>query len=485
LTFNAVCHRVPEMEKKADLFASLGISRELIEVVKELGYEKMTPIQAKSIPLLLEGKDVIGESKTGSGKTAAFSIPILEKLELRDRSIQALVLCPTRELCDQVAREIRKLGRKLPGLQVVILSGGQPLFPQLTALEKGVHIAVGTPGRVLDHVNRRKLDLRKVATFVLDEADRMLDMGFQDDMEKIMRELPKSRQTVFFSATFPRSIESMSRSYQRSPVKVVIDNPEQAKVNIRQVYYQVEPEDKLKALLWLLQQNQSESAIIFCNLKATTIELGKVLSGSAISSACLHGDLEQAERDRVMAKFRNLSTRVLIATDVAARGIDIENLDLVVNYDIPKADVYVHRIGRTGRAGKSGVAISMITSKQSARIRDIEKFTSQPIQRKEIASLAHLEIKQLETITKRDDQLSAKMETIFISGGRKDKVRPGDILGALTGDAGRVDGADIGKIEIHDRFSYVAVSKNLSDMLIDRLRNGRIKGRKFRIEKVR
>jgi ATP-independent RNA helicase DbpA len=473
------------MEKKADLFASLGISRELIEVVKELGYEKMTPIQAKSIPLLLEGKDVIGESKTGSGKTAAFSIPILEKLELKDRSIQALVLCPTRELCDQVAREIRKLGRKLQGLQVVILSGGQPLFPQLTALEKGVHIAVGTPGRVLDHVNRRKLDLRKVATFVLDEADRMLDMGFQDDMEKIMRELPKSRQTVFFSATFPRSIESMSRSYQRTPVKVVIDNPEQAKVNIRQVYYQVEPEDKLKALLWLLQQNQSESAIIFCNLKATTIELGKVLSGSSISSACLHGDLEQAERDRVMAKFRNLSTRVLIATDVAARGIDIENLDLVVNYDIPKADVYVHRIGRTGRAGKSGVAISMITSKQSARIRDIEKFTSQPIQRKEIASLAHLEIKQLETITKRDDQLSAKMETIFISGGRKDKVRPGDILGALTGEAGRVDGSDIGKIEIHDRFSYVAVSKNLSDMLIDRLRNGRIKGRKFRIEKVR
>jgi len=471
--------------KSADLFSSLGLSRELIQVVQELGYEKLTPIQAKAIPLLLEGKDLIGESKTGSGKTAAFSLPILQKLDLNEKSIQAVILCPTRELCTQVAREIRKLGRRHQGLQVLILSGGTPLFPQLTALEKGVHLIVGTPGRVLDHVNRKKLDLRKVATFVLDEADRMLDMGFQDDMEKILRELPKTRQTVFFSATFPKSIAAMSRSYQTAPVTVTIDNPEQAKVNIKQVYYEIDPEDKFKALLWLLQQNKSESAIIFCNLKATTIELGEVLSESSISSACLHGDLEQAERDRVMAKFRNLSTRVLIATDVAARGIDIANLDLVINYDLPKADVYVHRIGRTGRAGKSGLAISMVTSKQTSKISSIEKFTGATIQKKEIQSLQHLQVEQLENISKRDDQLSAKMETIFIAGGRKDKVRPGDILGALTGEAGRVSGKDIGKIEIHDRFSYVAVSKNISDMLIDRLRNGKIKGRKFRIEKVK
>jgi ATP-independent RNA helicase DbpA len=309
----------------------------------------------------------------------------------------------------------------------------------------------------------------------------MLDMGFQEDMERILKEVPKNRQTVFFSATFPKSIESMSRTYQRNPVTVTIDNPEQARVDIRQVYYEVEPEDKFKALLWLLQQNQSESAIVFCNLKATVIELGEALSKAGVSTGCLHGDLEQNERDKVMAKFRNQSTRVLIATDVAARGIDIADLDVVFNFDIPKPDVYVHRIGRTGRAGKKGLAIAMVTSQQKRRIPDIEKFTGTKIQKKEIASLPHLQIEQLESAAQRD----AKMETLYISGGRKDKMRAGDILGALTGDAGRVKGTDIGKIEIHDRFSYVAVSKNIADMLIDRLRNGRIKGRKFRIEKVK
>lgn len=465
------------MQEKPDSFSSLRLSSALVQVVQELGFQKLTPIQAEGIPVLLEGKDLVGQAKTGSGKTAAFSLPILEKLDLRDRKIQSIVLCPTRELCTQVAGEMRKLGRRLPGLQVLVLSGGQPLFPQLTALEKGVHLVVGTPGRVLDLVNRRKLDLSSVATLVLDEADRMLDMGFQEEMEKILSEVPKTRQTVFFSATFPNSIVTLSRTYQRNPVTVKIDDPERSRVDIRQVYYEVEPGDKLKALLWLLQQNPSESAIVFCNLKVTVIELHEALTRAEVSSGSLHGDLEQNERDKVMAKFRNQSTRVLVATDVAARGIDIPDLDLVINFDLPKPDVYVHRIGRTGRAGKKGLAISMVTSQQGRRIPDIENFTNTEIQKKEIASLPHLKVGVV--------NWASKMETLSISGGRKDKVRPGDILGALTGEAGRIQGSDIGKIEIHDRFTYVAVSKNVADLLIDRLRNGRIKGRKFRVEKVR
>jgi ATP-independent RNA helicase DbpA len=461
-----------------DSFGSLGLSQALNQVVKELGFDKTTPIQAQSIPVLLKGKDLVGQSRTGSGKTAAFTLPILDKLDLRDRSIQAVVLCPTRELCTQVAREIRKLGRRHAGLQVLILSGGQPMYPQLTALEKGVHLVVGTPGRVLDHIRRRKLDLSRVTTLVLDEADRMLDMGFQEDMELILDGMPKARQTAFFSATFPESIEKMSRTYQREPVRITIDEPEQSQADIRQVYYEVEPEDKVKALLWQLEQNHAESAIVFCNLKATVIELAQALTEAGLSSAALHGDLEQAERDRVMAKFRNLSTRVLIATDVAARGIDIADLDVVCNFDLPKPDIYVHRIGRTGRAGKKGLAIAFVTSSQKSRIPLIEKFTGIKIQEKKLTSLAHLEDKKF-------DNGSAKMDTLYISGGRKDKVRPGDILGALTGEAGGLKGADIGKIEIHDRFSYVAIPRQISEMVLQRLRNGKIKGRKFKIERVK
>ncbi|MEO5968835.1 MAG: DEAD/DEAH box helicase, partial [Bdellovibrionia bacterium] len=341
-------------------FSSLALSPSLLEVVKELGYETLTPIQAESIPLLLEGKDLIGQSKTGSGKTAAFSLPILEKINIQDRVVQAVVLCPTRELCTQVAREIRKLGRKNSGLQVLIISGGQPMFAQVNSLDKGVHWIVGTPGRVLDHLNRGTLDLRRVSTLVLDEADRMLEMGFQQDMEKILSEVPKTRQTILFSATFPRTIEGISRSYQKNPVRVTIEEKPQAPQHIRQVYYEVAAHVKLNGLLWLLQQNKTESAIVFCNLKATVIELARALSEIGVSSGCLHGDLEQSERDRVMAKFRNESIRILIATDVAARGIDVEDLDAVFNYDLPaKVDIYVHRIGRTGRAGKKGLAISL------------------------------------------------------------------------------------------------------------------------------
>lgn len=470
------------LKSEAKGFASLKISAELIQVVQELGFEKMTPIQEQSIPVLLQGRDLIGQSKTGSGKTAAFALPLLEKLNLREKSLQALVLCPTRELCTQVAREIRKLGRRHPGLQVLILSGGQPLYPQSCSLEKGVHLIVGTPGRVLDHLNRGTLDLSQVTTLVLDEADRMLEMGFQEDMEKILSRIPPERQTILFSATYPKKIESLSRAYQRRPVRVTIEDEKQTGVQIRQIYFETPPEVKFNGLLWILQQNQPESAILFCNLKVTVTEVARALAAAGVSSACLHGDLEQSERDRVMAKFRNRSTRLLIATDVAARGIDIENLDAVINFDLPaQADIYVHRVGRTGRAGKKGLAISLVTPREKSKILAIEAYSGFKLEEKTLAKVESLNVKEFQKNLQQD----AAMATLYISGGRKDKVRPGDILGALTGEAGKLKGSEIGKIEIHDRFSYVAITKSIAHIAMQRLRDGQIKGRKFRVELVR
>ena len=364
----------------------------------------------------------------------------------------------------------------------MILSGGLPTGPQLGALEKGVHIVVGTPGRVIDHLERRSLDLCEVATVVLDEADRMLDMGFQEDMERILKSTPKGRQTVLFSATYPSTIEAMSRAYQRNPVRVTIEQAKQSQAPIKQVVYEAEREDKLKALLWVLQQSKPASAIIFCNLKATVIELARELSQAGVSAAAIHGDLEQRDRDRVMAKFRNSSVRLLIATDVAARGIDIAKLDAVFNFDLPpQPEVYVHRIGRTGRAGERGLAVSLAAPREHAKIRAIEELTGIEIQRKSIEGLGNLDVRKLQSSI----EGTADMETLFISGGRKEKVRPGDILGALTGEAGGLDASHIGKIEIHDHFSYVAVSRSIAGTVLLRLREGRIKGKRFRVERVK
>ena len=459
-------------------FSELSLSAALLAVLEELNFQKMTPIQARAVPVLLEGKDLVGQSRTGSGKTAAFALPILERLRLETREIAALVLCPTRELSAQVAREIRRLGRRHAGLSVLVLSGGEPIGRQRAALEKGAHIAVGTPGRVLDHLRRRSLRVHRVGSVVLDEADRMLDMGFQDDMEKILKALPESRQTVFFSATYPSSIAALCEKYQRDPTVVTVEaEPEQA-AEIQQLLVPVENEQKIGALRWLLANYPHESALVFANLKVTVAEVAKVLSEAGVSADSLHGDLEQYERDKVMAKFRNASTRVLVATDVAARGIDIENLDLVVNFDLPsQPDVYVHRIGRTGRAGKPGLAISLATTRESGKVAAIQQFTGQTLTVTEREAVPRGEKAAIAKALERD----AKMATLRISGGRKQKVRPGDILGALTGEAGALDANDVGKIEIHDHFSYVAVKKSLSESAQQSLSAGRIKGRKFQI----
>jgi len=459
-------------------FNTLALSPELLAVVAELGYTSLTPIQAQSIPLLLAGKDVIGQSKTGSGKTAAFALPILARLDVSRREIQAMVLCPTRELCAQVAREFRKLGRKHPGLQVLTLSGGEPGRPQTVALERGVHIVVGTPGRVLDHLKRGRLQLGAVATAVLDEADRMLDMGFEEDMQRILGELPTARQTALFSATFPQSIAAMCRQHQRDATRVKIED-EKDDAEIRQLALVTEPDRKLDALYWVLANHPHESALVFCNLKVTVAQLHGTLTAEGISTEALHGDLEQFHRDRVMAMFRNRSVRVLVATDVAARGIDVADLDLVINYDLPQPpEVYVHRIGRTGRAGKLGLSISLCTPKEKRGLNAIEHLTGTQIERVKPGADAATEVGQ--AALRQSLARAPKMDTIQLSAGRKHKVRPGDILGALTGEAGGLQGSDVGKIETHDRWTYIAVARAASRHAMQSLNAGRIKGKRFR-----
>ncbi|RKG96006.1 ATP-dependent RNA helicase DbpA [Corallococcus carmarthensis] len=459
-------------------FSALALSPPLLQVLEELEFKTATPIQAQSIPVLLQGKDLVGQARTGSGKTAAFALPILQKVKLtQDRHLQALVLCPTRELCAQVAGEIRRLARRMPGVQVLALAGGQPIRPQVEALEKGVHIGVGTPGRIMDLLDREVLDTRHLATVVLDEADRMLDMGFREDMERVLGATPSKRQTVLFSATFPDDIEKLSRAFQKDPVRVSLAQEESAP-DIQQVAYACTPEEKQALLLRILRQYQPASAIVFCNFKAVVVELTRALVQAGVSADGLQGDLEQFDRDRVMAKFRNHSTRVLVATDVAGRGIDVEALDAVVNYELPQQpEAYVHRIGRTGRAGRRGLALSLVTRSDSRKVDDIEGTTGVKLEKGDVDALVPENVPGVSLIS--------GWETLSISAGRKDKMRPGDILGALTGEAGGLKAEDVGKIEIHDHHAFVAVSKRVVKVAFQRLSEGRIKGRKHRIERVR
>lgn len=462
-------------------FESLALSDALVAVIAELGYARPTAIQAAAIPAMLAGRDVVGQSQTGSGKTAAFALPILQRLDLGNRAVQALVLCPTRELTAQVAREVRTLGRAHNGLKVLELVGGQPGRPQREALERGAHIVIGTPGRLLDHLARGSLEPDSIGTLVLDEVDRMLDMGFGDEVRAIVREVPSSRQTALFSATFPAAIEEMIQSCQRDALRITIDTPEQSVLDIRQLQFCVDREHKLDALCWLLATNPHESALVFCNQKSVVADITNTMDAAGVSVDRLDGDLDQFHRDQVLARFRNQSVRVLIATDVAGRGLDVEDLDLVINFEMPaQPEIYVHRIGRTGRAGKKGVAISIITSEADARIAAIEAWTGNKIEVLPNESRSRSPLPALLAAIAG----APRMETILISGGRKDKVRKGDILGALTGEAGGLRGADIGKIEIQELLSYVAVSRRVIRDAVASLNKGRIKGRRFRATHV-
>jgi ATP-independent RNA helicase DbpA len=454
------------------------------EVLAELGYENPTEVQAATLAPLLAGRDLLARSRTGSGKTAAYGIPLLERLSgqetLRDRSCRALILCPTRELGAQIARELRRLGRRHAGLQVAVLCGGTPIYAQIQALSRGAHIVVGTPGRVCDHLRRETLRLDRIETLVLDEADRMLAMGFEEDLLRIRELLPARRQTALFSATYPSEIEKLTAALLRDPERVEIAETPARDANIRDVLHETTSDTKTTALVALLGGLQPESTIIFCNLKATVAALARELRALGADAAALHGDQEQRERDLVLARFRNRSLRLLVATDVAARGIDIDDLALAINYDVPSdPEVYVHRIGRTGRAGKTGLAVSLVTPADRRKIAAIEALIGRGIA---VAPLAQAPASVADEGLR---ALEAPMRTLFVAAGRKDKLRPADLLGALTGPEVGLDASSIGKFELHDRLAYVAVEASLARETVRRLNYARIKGRRIHVALAR
>ncbi|MCX4186487.1 ATP-dependent RNA helicase DbpA [Methylophaga sp. OBS4] len=453
----------------SDNFNSLPISKPQIDALDSLGYKTMTPVQAQSLPLILQGRDLIVRAKTGSGKTAAFGIGLLNAINPRFFGVQALVLCPTRELADQVGKEIRKLASFMPNIKLVLLCGGKPFGPQVGSLEHGAHIVVGTPGRVQDHLRKNTLKLDGLKTLVLDEADRMLDMGFADVMQAIIEQTPKSRQTLLFSATYPDTIGQMSRSIQRNPASVTVESEHKPEV-IEQLFYEVKKHERDTTLLALFEHYQPQTAVVFCHTKKQCDEVAALLQQHRIEALAIHGDLDQRERDQVLVRFANNSCAVLVATDVAARGLDIKSLQMVINYELPRdPEVYVHRIGRTGRAGETGMAMSIVTPSETQRILAIEKYLNQPCRCDVLESLD------------RDPafSLQATMVTIQIDAGRKNKMRPGDILGALTGDAS-LAGSQVGKINIFDMSSYVAVERDAFRQAMNHLAQGKIKGRTIR-----
>ncbi len=434
----------------------------------------MTPIQAQSLPAILEGKDLLAQAKTGSGKTAAFAIGLLYKLEARSYKTQALVLCPTRELADQVSKEIRRLARAIPNTKITTLCGGKPMGPQLASLEHHPHIVVGTPGRILKHLEKATLKLDALKTLVLDEADRMLDMGFYEDIMRIIDLTPAHRQTLLFSATYPDEIKAISDTVQNDPVDVRVETSHDNK-KIKQVFYEIQKGERTRTLIALLQHYRPESSVVFCNRKQQCQELADELWQQGFHALALHGDLEQKDRDQVLVQFANKSSSILIATDVAARGLDIKDLQAVINFELsPDPEVHVHRIGRTGRAGNEGLALSLFMATEAPKVNAIEEYQNSRIRIDKTSSLKARE----------NFKLSPPMVTLCINGGRKEKVRAGDILGALTANT-TLPGKQIGKIDIADHLSYVAVERPIAKQALKMLSEGKIKGRKFRVRKLR
>ncbi|RZS96653.1 DEAD/DEAH box helicase [Cecembia calidifontis] len=572
------------MEKEL-LFSDLGISNEILRAVEDMGYTHPSPIQAKSIPLLLQGRDVIGQAQTGTGKTASFAIPIIDQVDVEFNKPQALILCPTRELAVQVEGEIVKLSKYKRGLSSTCIYGGESIDRQIKSLKKGVQIVVGTPGRIMDHMDRGTLKLDHVGIIVLDEADEMLDMGFREDIENILSECPEERQTVFFSATMPKPILDLTKKFQDNPEIVKVLRKELTVENISQVYYEVKPSLKIELMSRLMNLNQFALSVVFCNTKKTTDEVTEELLARGIQAEALHGDLSQAQRTKVMGKFRKGHVSVLVATDVAARGIDVDNVEAVFNFDLPlDEENYVHRIGRTGRAGKSGTAISFVTGRKDMyRLKDLEKFIKTSINKMAPPSVADLiELKKQQLIKDIYRQLSKEennsfyedtigqmlteglsldqivlgltkiqlaeavhemeeqnfsldlgrdrererggrdrdrdrdggrgrerdrgrsrerdrgvkgekrgskekgvrepgMARLFINLGKKDRVRPNDIVGAIAGETG-VPGRSIGGIDIFDNFSFVDVPSKDADHIIKVMKNNTIKGKSVNME---
>lgn len=456
------------MQTRPNAFNQLPLKPLLLDNLASMQYTEMTPVQALTLPVILSGKDVIAKAKTGSGKTAAFGLGILSAINIDHYDkIQALVICPTRELAEQVASELRRLARLMSNIKILTVCGGTPIVHQINSLEHGAHIIVGTPGRLLDHLERNTIDLSSLKTLVLDEADRMLDMGFEDDIMKIIKQAPAQRQTLLFSATYPDSIQNISAKIQHQAEFLTVDEENN---HIKQHFYEVDDNSRRQALAKLLTDHTAESVIIFCNTKIACQDVDNYLSQLGFSVIALHGDLEQRDREQVLLQFANKSRNILVATDVAARGLDIKELDLVINYHVSNdPQAHIHRIGRTGRAGQTGLAITLVAPNEMPKANLLEELHN-----------IHIDWKTLNNLTiDKSNIIQPQVQTIVLTIGRKNKIRPGDILGALTKDAG-LDGALIGKIVITELYSYVAIHKNAIKQVLAYFKEGKIKGKSVR-----
>ena len=451
-------------------FASLSLPPHVLANLTQLGYLSMTPIQAASLPPALLGKDIIAQAKTGSGKTAAFALALLANLNVRHFAVQAMVLCPTRELADQVTAEIRRLARAEENIKVVTLCGGVALRGQIASLEHGAHIVVGTPGRIMDHLDRGNLDLAALNTLVLDEADRMLDMGFFDDIAKVARQCPPTRQTLLFSATYPDGIAKLSQQFMKNPQQITVQvQHEEGK--IRQRWYEVKNSERLHAVSMLLDHYRPPSTLAFCNTKQQCRDLVGVLQAQGFSAMALFGELEQRERDQVLVQFANRSCSVLVATDVAARGLDIAQLEAVINVDVtPDSEVHIHRIGRTGRGDAEGLVLNLASMDEMGYVGKIEVLQGRESEWHPLSELTPGE----------GGKLQPPMATLQIVGGRKEKIRAGDVLGALTGDCGYTR-EQVGKINVNEFSTYVAVDRRIAQDAVHKLANGRVKGKVVKV----
>jgi ATP-independent RNA helicase DbpA len=462
-------------QNSSDNFSSLNLQPELLKNLESLGYKEMTPIQAQSLPVTLAGQDIIAQAKTGSGKTAAFGLSVLHNLNVKKFRVQALVLCPTRELADQVAKELRRLARSIHNIKILTLCGGMSFGPQVGSLEHGAHIVVGTPGRIEEHLRKNNLNLDNLNTLVFDEADRMLDMGFQQSIDDIVSYAPKQRQTLLFSATYPAEISKISQRYLNNPADIRVESSHSHETISQHFYEVANNEERLTAIRLLLLDRNPKSTVIFCNTKRETQEIADGLRDFGFAALALNGDLEQKQRDQILVRFSNKSAAVLVATDVAARGLDIDSLDAVINYQASRElEVHTHRIGRTGRAGNKGFAGTLFTTKEKYKIGLLEDYLNISITPEALPNIDTLE----------QIPYQPEMVTFQIDGGKKQKVRPGDILGALTG-ANGIPGDHVGKINVFDFSAYVAVNKKSARIALQKLTDGKLKGRSFRSRQIR
>lgn len=522
---------------KTTTFEDLDLSHALMKAVEDLGFEETTPIQAKAITHIMEGEDVIGQAQTGTGKTAAFGIPILEKINPKERRPQALILCPTRELAIQVAEELKRLATYKKRIHTIPIYGGQPIERQIRSLKKGVHVVIGTPGRIMDHLRRKTLVLNHIKTIVLDEADVMLDMGFIQDIETILADVPQERQTLFFSATIPQPILDLREKYQRDSKFIKVVHKELTVPEVKQYYFEVKRGTKLDVLTRLLDMHSPKLSLIFCNTRKKVEELNSQLQTRGYLSDALHGLMKQSQRDRVMDKFRNGLMEIMVATDVAARGIDVDDVEIVFNYDVPQdIEYYIHRIGRTARVGRSGKAFTFVVGKDIYKVRDIQRFAKTRIVRQQVPSLHDVEdvkmeqileeltsdlqgeklgkyIKMIEKLLEhdytpievaaallkrsihkngyeeeRDDYTNTGAEPgmarLFINVGKKEKINPGHIVGAIAGETG-LPGKLIGAIDVYDKFTFVEVPRERASEVLEIMKNNYIKGNKIHVEPAR